>query len=233
MKFSIKDFFNKCHQIGSFLRIWSHLLKKPLIDNFIFCVAFVTTTISFIQGWTVISLFPNPIFLFNRAFFYFFYFYGHLYFSSRHQKLWNAGRLEYLVLYQLRFYRMKLGNIRKLSELLWITSQSPVFLPKRDFCHYLEKTPKKYPKNKNIKRCKLEFASNILLMIVELSESHDKQGLPCKLHDRNLLSAKLQYRKLLSCKLHGRILVYCKLHDTKFLRRSYRRHIYLTSYMIL
>ena len=29
MKFSFKDF--------SFLRIWSHLLKKSLIENFIFC----------------------------------------------------------------------------------------------------------------------------------------------------------------------------------------------------
>ena len=36
MKFSIKDFFNKCNQIRSFLRIWSHLLKKSLMENFIF-----------------------------------------------------------------------------------------------------------------------------------------------------------------------------------------------------
>ena len=36
MKFSIKDFFSKCDQIGIFLRIWSDLLKKPLMENFIF-----------------------------------------------------------------------------------------------------------------------------------------------------------------------------------------------------
>ena len=36
MKFSIKDFFSKCDQIRSFLRIWSGLLKKSLMDNFIF-----------------------------------------------------------------------------------------------------------------------------------------------------------------------------------------------------
>ena len=36
MKFTIKDFFSKCDQIRSFLRIWSHLLKKPLMENFIF-----------------------------------------------------------------------------------------------------------------------------------------------------------------------------------------------------
>ena len=37
MKFSIKDFFSKCEQICSFLRIWSHPLKKSLMGNFIFC----------------------------------------------------------------------------------------------------------------------------------------------------------------------------------------------------
>ena len=36
MKFSIKHFFSKCDQICSFLRIWSHLLKKSLMENFIF-----------------------------------------------------------------------------------------------------------------------------------------------------------------------------------------------------
>ena len=36
MKFSIKDFFSKCDQILSFLRIWSHLLKKSLMENLIF-----------------------------------------------------------------------------------------------------------------------------------------------------------------------------------------------------
>ena len=37
MKFPIKDFFSKCDQIRSFLRIWSHLLNKSLMENFIFC----------------------------------------------------------------------------------------------------------------------------------------------------------------------------------------------------
>ena len=39
MKFFIKDFFSKCDQIRSFrifLRIWSRLLKKLLMENFIF-----------------------------------------------------------------------------------------------------------------------------------------------------------------------------------------------------
>ena len=37
MKFSIKDFFSKCDQIRRKLRIWSHLLKKSLMENFTLC----------------------------------------------------------------------------------------------------------------------------------------------------------------------------------------------------
>ena len=37
MKFSVKDLFSKRDQIHSNLRIWSHLLKKSLMENFIFC----------------------------------------------------------------------------------------------------------------------------------------------------------------------------------------------------
>ena len=37
MKFPIKDFFSKCDQIRRKLRIWSHLLKKSLMENFILC----------------------------------------------------------------------------------------------------------------------------------------------------------------------------------------------------
>ena len=43
MKFSIKDFLSKCDQIRSFLQIWSLLLKKSLMENFIFCAV----------GWVV------------------------------------------------------------------------------------------------------------------------------------------------------------------------------------
>ena len=37
MKFSIQDFSSKCDQSQSFLRIWSNLLKKSLLQNYIFC----------------------------------------------------------------------------------------------------------------------------------------------------------------------------------------------------
>ena len=37
MKFSIKDFFSNCNQIRRKLRIWSHLPKKSLMENFTLC----------------------------------------------------------------------------------------------------------------------------------------------------------------------------------------------------
>ena len=41
MTFSIKDFFSKCDQIRRKLQIWSHLLKKSLMENVIFCVVYI------------------------------------------------------------------------------------------------------------------------------------------------------------------------------------------------
>ena len=35
--FVIMDFFSKCDQIRCFPWIWSDLLKKPFMENFIFC----------------------------------------------------------------------------------------------------------------------------------------------------------------------------------------------------
>ena len=42
MKFSIKNFFSKCDQIRSFRRIWSHLQKKFLMENLIFCAVYLS-----------------------------------------------------------------------------------------------------------------------------------------------------------------------------------------------
>ena len=41
MKFSIKDLFSKCDKIRSFLRNWTHLLKKSLMTYFTFCAIIV------------------------------------------------------------------------------------------------------------------------------------------------------------------------------------------------
>ena len=64
LKFAIKDLFSKYDQIRNFLWIWSHLLNKSLMENFIFCAVFFklaneykfTSTINFygqIDGCTM------------------------------------------------------------------------------------------------------------------------------------------------------------------------------------
>ena len=47
MKFSTKDFLSKCDQIRRKLRIWSHLLKKSLVENFIFCPVYILVYCTF------------------------------------------------------------------------------------------------------------------------------------------------------------------------------------------
>ena len=44
MKFSVKDIFSKYDEILHFLRILSHLLKKSLMKNFVFCAVYITLT---------------------------------------------------------------------------------------------------------------------------------------------------------------------------------------------
>ena len=53
MKFFIKDLFSKCDQIRSFLQIWSHLLKKSLMENFIFlCSVFYHYSVPAYRKWS-------------------------------------------------------------------------------------------------------------------------------------------------------------------------------------
>ena len=63
MKFPIKDFFSECDQICSFLRIWAHLLKKPLMEKFFFLFSersFALLLLSFLDIWLFVY---NPQFL--------------------------------------------------------------------------------------------------------------------------------------------------------------------------
>ena len=53
MKVSIKDFLSKYDQIRSF-RIWSHLLKKSIMENFIFCAVYIVHTITAIVNFSTI-----------------------------------------------------------------------------------------------------------------------------------------------------------------------------------
>ena len=58
MRFFITDFFSKCDRIRSFLRVWSHLLKKSLMENFIFCAVKTETLLIY---WQCILDFLNDI----------------------------------------------------------------------------------------------------------------------------------------------------------------------------
>ena len=69
MKFSIKDFFSKFDQILSFLRIWSHLLKKSLMENFIFCVVnpLFYRRLKFSHTWIMLDHFAVVFTIFRLA----------------------------------------------------------------------------------------------------------------------------------------------------------------------
>ena len=66
MKFSIEDSFSKFDQIHSFLRIWSHLMKKSLTENFIFC-AVTPEPCNFIKKETLAQVFSCEFVKFLRT----------------------------------------------------------------------------------------------------------------------------------------------------------------------
>ena len=58
MKFPIKDFLSTCDQIRRKLRISSHLLKKSLMENFIFSAVVVyVNKVYFLNFWSC----PLPV----------------------------------------------------------------------------------------------------------------------------------------------------------------------------
>ena len=59
MKFSMKDFFSKCNQIRKKLRIWSHLLKKSLMGNFIFWAVTYMYAYVYMHTYTDIQTYIN------------------------------------------------------------------------------------------------------------------------------------------------------------------------------
>ena len=82
MMFSIKNFFSKCDQIRSFLRIWSHLLKKSFIKLFIFCavngpvdsVRWIHFPLLVLSDWVFFNIFIDRVLfrvLSDRAFYRF------------------------------------------------------------------------------------------------------------------------------------------------------------------
>ena len=56
MKFSSKDIFSKCYQIRRKLRIWSHLLKKFLIENLISCAVLMSRNSGLLKTFFLLLL---------------------------------------------------------------------------------------------------------------------------------------------------------------------------------
>ena len=76
-EFSINDFFSKCDQIRRILQIWSHLLKKFFMENFISSALNLKLTsqgILHYYSWSVdlsesFSQLIMPLFIFSQYFF--------------------------------------------------------------------------------------------------------------------------------------------------------------------
>ena len=72
MKFFVKDFLSKCDQIHRKLWIWSHLLKKSLMEDFIFCarddLVNPKTLINFTSMKESLSIVVKLYLVFNRHF---------------------------------------------------------------------------------------------------------------------------------------------------------------------
>ena len=56
MKFFITDLLSKCDQIRRKLQIWLHLLKKSVMENFIFCGVYWASLIQCIRTKTQLIL---------------------------------------------------------------------------------------------------------------------------------------------------------------------------------
>ena len=70
INFYIKDFLSKCNQICNLLRIWSYLLEKSLMENFIFYAVYVCNMTwnlhySFNIDGTLVQIISNEVFRWN------------------------------------------------------------------------------------------------------------------------------------------------------------------------
>ena len=57
--FHIKDFFSKCDQIHRKLRIWSHLLKKSLNENFCFGAVHFVSNLNLLNNFILLGIHKN------------------------------------------------------------------------------------------------------------------------------------------------------------------------------
>ena len=109
MKFSIKDFFSKCDQIRSWIRIWSYLLKKCLIENYIFCAVYNSNSKSHSFFTTTANLWKFRCSMFHQNLLQFFTLGYH---RKVHKPFWASDgnlflffvRNSWLLLKKMNFY---------------------------------------------------------------------------------------------------------------------------------
>ena len=108
MKFSIKDFFCKCDQICSFLWIWSHLLQKSLMENFIFCAVIRIKKILPVNNNSHFALIviKSEVTIYLRSFFYFFLIWSIFSFMTRY----FYSRLDISCLFGMSEFRRAYSN---------------------------------------------------------------------------------------------------------------------------
>ena len=145
MNFSMKDFFSKCDQIRRKLRIWSHLLKKSIIENFIFCVVptqniapdlkFLSTTVWYCTKiyFTEIKAFQKlwkMLFISSRKFFFRFskdsYFYSCFFFPSTFSRFNKSNETEIIMTSWI--------GLLKLANVIFGTTQKTLCIKSSKLC---------------------------------------------------------------------------------------------------
>ena len=118
VKFFIKDFLSKCDKICKKLRIWSYLLKKSLIENFIFFGVFaIETSETFLTVMGHISWAIRSIRQFGELFYVEFGFW-----------IWSLREKVYPVIIML-FFKWVIPGFPQVFwlTLMWVGGNSPTF----------------------------------------------------------------------------------------------------------
>ena len=68
VEFFIRHFFSKCNQIRSFLRVCSHLPKKSLMENFIFCAVTIAAE-TLLEKTSSLRFSHKSVWIFEQAIF--------------------------------------------------------------------------------------------------------------------------------------------------------------------
>ena len=110
MKFSIKDFSSKCDQIRRKLWIWSYLLQKSFMENFIFCAVLRLWRCIFLDfTWTHVS----TGWLISTSVSFYFSFFSRLFITFLLSIWWIRSILDSIIFY---LYQHLINHISRSSN---------------------------------------------------------------------------------------------------------------------